>query len=335
MAARKEEGLSDGPGIFFMVVGPPGAGKNTLMNDALRRLSWLKHLATCTTRSPRPGEVEAGEYHFVSMPRFRQMIADDELLEWQEVHPGRYYGVPRLAVERGLAAGESLIADLDVLGATCLQMLYPENSVLIFIEPPSARELTLRMRGRGDREADIQSRIRRVHMEMQYVALADEVIVNDDLASSSDRLCDILQDRRERHGFHWGGVRKRRFVARLLVTEGDRALLRTEGAPLPWRPLLRSETPHEAALRCLADLPWNAQGCLHNPLGHAGSFLPPTLVEALPCAEGQELHFTWIFRLDDTPASAPAGWRWTSLQDPELPAGLAQQLNVSEALMLS
>ena len=335
MAARKEEGLSDGPGIFFMVVGPPGAGKNTLMNDALRRLSWLKHLATCTTRSPRPGEVETGEYHFVSMPRFRQMIADDELLEWQEVHPGRYYGVPRLAVERGLAAGESLIADLDVLGATCLQMLYPENSVLIFIEPPSARELTLRMRGRGDREADIQSRIRRVHMEMQYVALADEVIVNDDLASSSDRLCDILQDRRERHGFHWGGVRKRRFVARLLVTEGDRALLRTEGAPLPWRPLLRSETPHEAALRCLADLPWNAQGCLHNPLGHAGSFLPPTLVEALPCAEGQELHFTWIFRLDDTPASAPAGWRWTSLQDPELPAGLAQQLNVSEALMLS
>ncbi|MCY3945742.1 MAG: hypothetical protein OXF44_05600 [Anaerolineaceae bacterium] len=333
MAARKEEGLSDGRGIFFMVVGPPGAGKNTLMNDALRRLSWLKHLATCTTRSPRPGEAEAGEYHFVSMPRFRQMIANDELLEWQEVHPGRYYGVPRLAVERGLAAGESLIADLDVLGATCLQMLYPENSVLIFIEPPSARELTLRMQGRGDREADIQSRIRRVRMEMQYVALADEVIVNDDLASSRDRLCNILQERRERRRSNRGGFRDRRYMARLLVMEGDRALLRTEGAPLPWRPLRRPETPHEAALRCLADLPWNARGCLHNPLGHAGSFLPPTLVEALPSAEGQELHFTWVFRLDDAPAAAPAGWRWTSLQDPELPAGLAQQLNVGEALM--
>ncbi len=333
MAARKEEGLSDGRGIFFMVVGPAGAGKNTLMNDALRRLTWLKHLATCTTRSPRPGEVEAGEYHFVSMPRFRRMIADDELLEWQEVHPGRYYGVPRLAVERGLAAGETLIADLDVLGATCLQMLYPDNSVLIFIEAPSARELTQRMQGRGDREADIQSRIRRVRMEMQYVALADEVIVNDDLASSRDRLCDILLHRRERQRFHRRGLRRRRYVARLLLMEGERALLRSEGARLPCRPLRAPEAPHQAALRCLADLPWNAQGCLHNPLGHAGSFLPPTLVEALPGGEGQELHFTWVFQLDDAPAVPPAGWRWASLQDPELPAGLAQQLDVGEALL--
>ncbi len=321
--------MSDGRGIFFMVVGPPGAGKNTLMNDALRRLGWLKHLATCTTRSPRPGEPEAGEYHFVSMPRFRQMIADDELLEWQEVHPGRYYGVPRLAVERGLAAGENLIADLDVLGATCLQMLYPENTFLIFVEPPSPQELTRRMQRRGDREADILSRIRRVHMEMQYAALADEVIVNDDLERSCDRLRDILEERRQRHRLHQESVRQRRFFARLLVMDGERALLRTEGAPLPWRRLRAQGAPHQAALCCLADLPWAARGCLHNPLGHAGSFLPPTLVEA----RGQELHFTWVFQLEDAPGAAPAGWRWTSLQDPELPAGLAQQLNVNEALL--
>lgn len=322
-------GLSDGRGIFFMVVGPPGAGKNTLMNDALGRLGWLKHLATCTTRSPRPGEPRAGEYHFVSMSRFRQMIAEDELLEWQEVHPGRYYGVPRLAVERGLAAGEALIADLDVLGATCLQMLYPANTVLIFVEPPSPQELTRRMQRRGDREADIQSRIRRVHMEMQYAALADEVIVNDELETSCDRLRDILEERRHRHRPGQQSVRQRRYFARLLILDGERALLRTGGAALPWRPLRATEAPHQAALHCLADLPWAARGHLHNPLGHAGSFLPPTLVEA----RGQELHFTWAFRLDDAPGAAPSGWRWTSLQDPGLPAGLAQQLNVNEALM--
>lgn len=323
--------MSDGRGIFFMVVGPPGAGKNTLMNDALRRLTWLKHLATCTTRSPRPGERESGEYHFVSMARFRQMIAGDELLEWQEVHPGRYYGVPRQAVERGLAAGDCLIADLDVLGATCLQMLYPENTVLIFVEPPSPQELTLRMQSRGDPAADIQSRLRRVQMEMQYAVLADEVIVNDDLEASRDRLRDILEARRQRHRLRKGGARARRMIARLLVVDGERALLRTEGAPLPWRPLRAPEAPHQTALRCLADLPWPARGCLHNPLGHAGSLLPPTLVEG----RGRELHFTWVFRLDDAPGVAPAGWRWTSLQDPELPAGLAQQFNVDEALMAS
>ena len=321
--------MSDGRGIFFMVVGPPGAGKNTLMNDALRRLTWLKHLATCTTRSPRPGEAEAGEYHFVSMARFRQMIADDELLEWQEVHPGRYYGVPRLAVERGLAAGENLIADLDVLGATCLQMLYPENTVLIFVEPPSPQVLTLRMQSRGDPAADIRSRLRRVQMEMQYAVLADEVIVNDDLDRSCDRLRDILEARRQGHRSGHACVRQRRFFARLLVVDGERALLRREGAPLPWRPLRAPEAPHRAALRCLADLPWPARGQLHNPLGHAGSFLPPTLVEG----RGRELHFTWVYRLDDGPGAAPAGWRWSSLQDPELPAGLAQRLGVDEALM--
>ncbi|MDE0610283.1 MAG: hypothetical protein OXH77_10295 [Anaerolineaceae bacterium] len=323
--------MSDGRGIFFMVVGPPGAGKNTLMNDALRRLPWLKHLATCTTRSPRLGELEAGEYHFVSMPRFRQMIADDELLEWQEVHPGRYYGVPRMAVERRLAAGEMLIADLDVLGATCLQILYPVNTVLIFVEPPSPQELKQRMQRRGDREADIQSRIRRVHMEMQYATLADEVIVNDDLVTSCDRLRDFLEERRKRRRLNRESGSQRRFFARLLVMDGERALLRTGSDSLPWRPLRAPQALHQAALQCLADLPWSARGCLHNPLGHAGSFVPPTLVEA----RGPELHLTWVFRLDDAPGDAPAGWRWTSLQDPELPAGLAQQLHITEPLLLS
>ncbi len=324
--------MSDSRGIFFMVVGPPGAGKNTLMNDALCRLPWLSHLATCTTREPRPGELEADEYQFVTMPRFRQMIAGNELLEWQEVHPGLYYGVPRLAVERGLAAGENLIADLDVLGATCLQTLYPENTVLIFIQPPSLQELTQRMQRRGDPESDIQSRIRRVHMELQYAALADEVIVNDDLHKSRDQLRDILKERRERHRRDRQGTAPRRYFVRLLVMDDSRALLRLEGEALPWRLPGAREVPHQAALRCLDDLPWPARGCLHNSLGHAGSFLPPTLVEVQPCAEGKELRFTWVYRLENAPETAPPGWRWTSLQDPELPPGLAQQLNVGEAL---
>ncbi|MCY4526653.1 MAG: hypothetical protein OXB89_08585, partial [Anaerolineaceae bacterium] len=205
-------------------------------------------------------------------------------------------------------------------------------TALIFIQPPSLQELTLRMQRRGDRETDIQSRIRRVHMEMQYAALADEVIVNDDLDRSRERLRNILEERRERHRLQPEGEPTRHCITRLLVMDGTRALLRLQGEPMPWRAPRAKEVPHQAALRCLDDLPWPARGCLHDPLGHAGSFMPPTLVEVQPCAEGQELRFTWVYRLEDAPDSAPAGWRWTSLQDPELPPGLAQQLNVGEAL---
>ena len=315
--------MSDSRGMLFMVVGPPGVGKNTLMNDALANLPWLKHLVTCTTRKPRPGELQDGDYHFVSRTRFRHMMENDELLEWQEVHPGRFYGAPRRTVERGLAAGELLIADLDVLGAACLQAFFPAAARLIFVEPPSLPDLVRRMRARGDGESDIQARVNRVQMEMQYLALADYVIVNDDLERSCLRLRRYLCQQRGRHLLDPDCYRRRRFLAQLLVSDGTQALLREGGAPLPARRLCGRQVPHRAALRCLEDLPGAGRGCLFNPSRHAGSLLQPVSVEVDDSAAVHELRFTWVYRLESLPVNVPAGWRRQSLTDLDLPAASA------------
>ena len=322
--------MSASSGLFFIVVGPPGVGKNTLMNDALRHLPWLQHLATCTTRSPRPGEQEAGEYHFVTLQHFRRLVADDALLEWQEVHPGRYYGVPRAPVERGLRAGLCLIADLDVLGATCLQLVYPANTVLIFVQPPALQELVARMQARGDSESDIASRIRRVHMELQYAALADHHILNDDLAAAGAQLRDILRGR-----VH--PVRSsrpapcRHYEARLLINDGARALVRAGDAQPPSRALRAGESPHLAALRCLEDFPQVAGGELLNPLGHAGSFLPPSAVEVERGEHEHRVRLTWSYRLPGI-SPAPSGWRWQPLEELGLPPTLDPSSGTRELL---
>ncbi len=315
-----------------MVVGPPGVGKNTLIDDALGHFRWLQHLATCTTRSPRPGEQESGKYQFVSLPRFRQMIADDELLEWQEVHPGRYYGVPRAAVERALDSGQHLITDLDVLGATCLQTVYPENAVFIFVQPPALDTLVQRMQARGDSEQDIQSRIQRVHMELQYADLADHLILNDDLQAACSRLREILSARLRQQQRNHGEYQRRHYESRLLISDGERALVSDEDGRLPFRALRQGELPQDAALRCLQDLPDLAEGCLHNSSGHAGSFLPPA---AVAVERGEALHLvrlTWVYRLADGPAPAPPGWHWQPLCAAALPAALVQSARQDERL---
>ena len=331
-AATKGDRLSTSRGCFFMVVGPPGVGKNTLIDDALGHFPWLQHLATCTTRSPRPGEQECGKYQFVSLSRFHQMIADGELLEWQEVHPGRYYGVPRAAVERALGAGQHLITDLDVLGATCLQTVYPENVVFIFINPPAPDALVQRMRARGDSEQDIQSRIQRVHMELQYADLADHLILNDDLQAACDRLRGILSDRMRQLQHNPGEFQRRHYESQLLVSDGARALISDESGQLPFRALRKSELPQDAALRCLQDLPDLTAGCLHNPSGYAGSFLPPVAVAVERGAALHVVRLTWVYRLTDSCAPAPPGWRWQNLGDIELPGAFEQSAGRDERL---
>jgi guanylate kinase len=181
VATRKQWGL------LFVLVGPPGAGKNALMNEVLKRTSNLKQLPTATTRPMRPTEQQGREHLFVSRSEFQDMIDHDRLIEWQEVH-GQLYGMPRTAVEQALTDQQDLVADIDVLGATYLRSVYPDNVILVFIRPPSLSELEDRMRARGETETEIVKRMQRVNMEMQYAVECDYLIVNDDF----EEACDIL-----------------------------------------------------------------------------------------------------------------------------------------------
>lgn len=186
------------PGLVFTLVGPGGAGKNALMNAVLGRISTLRQLPTATTRPIRPTETDGREHLFVTQEEFHRMAREGELLEWQEVHPGRFYGIPRQIVENALHTGEHRIADIEIVGAEILRRTYPDNIILIFIAPPSLEILEERMRARGEKEEEIIKRMNRAPTEMAFREHCDHVIVNDEMDSAVDQLYEIILKERDR-----------------------------------------------------------------------------------------------------------------------------------------
>ena len=189
-------------GWLFILVGPGGAGKNTLMRTAIEHYGGLTQLATATTRPIRDGEQEGREHYFVSLERFKQMIANNDLLEHQEVTPGKFYGVPRDRVADNLNAGRFIIADIDVIGAEKVQAAFPQDVVLIFITVPgdSIEEKLAVLRERmsnEDRNEDeklIRDRLQRAQdIEFKFAQKCDHVIVNDDVSRAEQELIDIIR----------------------------------------------------------------------------------------------------------------------------------------------
>lgn len=178
-------------GLLFVLVGPPGVGKNAMMNSVLDQITSLRQLPTATTRPIRPTEQHGREHLFVTQDEFQRMIDQNDLIEWQIVH-GHQYGTPRSTVQQAMSAGQDLIADIEVLGATYLRSAFPENVILIFVQPPSLTELIHRMHTRGETEAEIQKRMQRVEMEMRYAPECDYLITNDSVERASDILRGII-----------------------------------------------------------------------------------------------------------------------------------------------
>jgi len=180
-------------GQLFILVGPGGAGKNTLMNHILDRFGTLKQLPTATTRPIRPDEQHGREHLFLDVEAFQELIDNNALIEYQEVRPGQYYGVPRDTVQTAIDESNDLIADIEVLGASILREQYPENTTLIFITPPSMNRLAKQMRERGTDEATIKDRMIRAAMEMPFAPLCDHIIINDNLDNAIEELHDIIE----------------------------------------------------------------------------------------------------------------------------------------------
>ena len=182
-----------------MLVGPAGAGKNAIMNEVLRQLVDLHQLPTATTRPMRDTEQQGREHLFVSETEFQQMDARNELIESQTVH-NHLYGTPRKTIEEAMRDGRDLVADIEVLGATYLHSAYPHNTVLVFVQPPSVEDLIKRMSIRGETQDEIDTRLQRVEMEMQYAPQCDYLITNyqDQLKESSAILYGIVLAERSR-----------------------------------------------------------------------------------------------------------------------------------------
>ncbi len=184
---------------LFVISGPSGAGKGTLVERVRASRPDLGLTVSATTREPRAGEVDGVNYYFLTDDEFSSRVEAGDFIEWAQVHDHRY-GTLASEVDRNFATGQSLILEIDVQGALAVKERFPE-SVLIFIEPPSLDILKERLIGRGSETPEsLALRLHTAEGEMQLRDRYDEIVVNDDLASATDELLAVL-NRHERNGF--------------------------------------------------------------------------------------------------------------------------------------
>jgi guanylate kinase len=168
-----------------------GTGKTTLAHSLVAGAGRFVFSVSATTRSPRKGEVDGVDYHFVDHAEFEAMVARGELVEWAEVH-GRLYGTPRAELERAGARGEHVVLDIDVQGARQIKARIPDAK-LIFVLPPDVDTLMGRLTGRGTETPEtVARRLRTALQELQVVEEFDYVVVNDDLERCLDAIRAIV-----------------------------------------------------------------------------------------------------------------------------------------------
>jgi guanylate kinase len=188
--------------LFIVMSAPSGCGKTTLIDMLLQEYPDLQYSISCTTREPRDGEEDGIDYHFLSVERFHELLNENAFLEYAEVH-GNYYGTLRRPIEDVLAEGNSMILDIDVVGAAKVRHyvkhhLPPDDPlragyVDIFITPPSMEELRARLEGRGtDSEAVIERRLANAEGEIARAGEYMHQVANDELVIAYKRLCDLI-----------------------------------------------------------------------------------------------------------------------------------------------
>ena len=168
-------------GRLFVISGPAGAGKTEIVKKLIAKHPYVRLSVSCTTRAPRPGEVDGVNYHFVSEARFKQLVDEGAFYEWAHVHQNRY-GTLKSAVRKELEAGNDLILEIDVQG--CLQAMAQDPTVTgIFVSPPSRENLEARLRHRGtETEESIRVRLGNVAKEVAAAYRYHYVIIHQDWA---------------------------------------------------------------------------------------------------------------------------------------------------------
>lgn len=174
-------------GRLFVISGPAGVGKSEIVKKVLERHPDVQLSVSCTTRQPRPGEIDGVSYHFVDDARFDRLVAEDAFYEWAHVHQNRY-GTLKSVVQAQLEAGHDLILEIDVQG--CLQAMAQDDTVTgIFICPPSRENLEARLRHRGtETEESIRVRLNNVARECATAYKYHYIIIHEDWSVRPDAL---------------------------------------------------------------------------------------------------------------------------------------------------
>ncbi|MBS3786594.1 guanylate kinase [Candidatus Bipolaricaulota bacterium] len=183
-------------GIFFVITGPSGVGKTTLMNRALERDERLAYSVSHTTRSKRAGEVDGEDYHFVDRNEFEEMVEREGFLEWAEFC-GDYYGTSREEIKSIKREESDPFLDIDVQGAKQLRSDPSLDAVFVFLAPPSLEELERRIMDRGaETEDTIEKRIRIARNELSRIPEFDYLVVNKEIKEAVSDLEAIIRAER-------------------------------------------------------------------------------------------------------------------------------------------
>ncbi len=186
-------------GKVFVITGPSGVGKGTLIERLLEQIPELELSISATTREPRPGELDGRDYHFLSPEEFRRRLEAGDFLE-HAGYSGNYYGTLREEVERRVAKCHSVVLEIEVQGARQVRDALGDDAVLIFIAPPDEAMLRERLEGRGtDSAEDIEQRLRTAEVELAARAEFPLEVVNDDLQKAASDLEGLVRDELSLH----------------------------------------------------------------------------------------------------------------------------------------
>lgn len=182
-------------GKLIIFSAPSGSGKSTIINYLLTQDLHLAFSVSATSRPPRGTEQNGVEYFFISPDEFKERIANNEFLEYEEVYKDRFYGTLKSQVEKQLEAGENVVFDVDVVGGCNIKKFYGDRALSVFIQPPSIEELRNRLEGRGtDSPEVIESRIAKAEFELSYADKFDVVVVNGNREKAQADILNIIKE---------------------------------------------------------------------------------------------------------------------------------------------
>ncbi len=180
-----------GKGKTFIISGPSGVGKGTIVKALMQERKDVVLSVSATTREPRSGEVDGVHYHFIDVERFRGLIEEDAFLEYAE-YVGNFYGTPKKFVDEAMENGKDVILEIDVQGAVQVSAKRPD-AITIFVVPPSWDVLEQRLRNRGtDSEEKLQKRLVRAKVELQAAASYQYMVINDTVDEAVREVAAIM-----------------------------------------------------------------------------------------------------------------------------------------------
>ena len=182
-------------GKLIIFSAPSGSGKTTIVKYLLESGLPLEFSVSACSRAPREGEVNGKDYYFLTVDEFKKKIDNNEFIEWEEVYPGNFYGTLRSELPRIWNNQNHVIFDIDVKGGIKMKSNFPENTLSIFVMPPSVEELEKRLIGRStDNSETIRKRVDKAVYELQYSDKFDVVLINDNLQEAKTKGFKIVSE---------------------------------------------------------------------------------------------------------------------------------------------